>query len=294
MADFFDNIPGGVDPELTITTRGKTTKAAALPFPCVACAGTGKVRKVYGYTPATTRTYENTCKVCNGKGGFVTSRATREQSRQKATERKQRQTNEARAAFDAAHPGVRDFLVGASKWSTFAASLLGGITRYGNLTEQQLAAAHSMMEKATARDAARAQERRANTVVVDATAILALFAKAAESGLKRRALLAGGAEGEGTLKITPSKESSRNAGGVWVKADGEFLGGITAAGEFKPRHGAPAWVTEAIKRVANDPAGEARLFGQRTGKCCCCARELTDGDSIAAGIGPICAEKWGL
>lgn len=36
---------------------------------------------------------------------------------------------------------------------------------------------------------------------------------------------------------------------------------------------------------------EAQAFGQLYGVCCCCAADLTDEDSIAKGIGPICEAK---
>ncbi len=32
----------------------------------------------------------------------------------------------------------------------------------------------------------------------------------------------------------------------------------------------------------------------RFGRCSCCGRDLVDPVSIRAGIGPICAERWGL
>jgi hypothetical protein len=46
-----------------------------------------------------------------------------------------------------------------------------------------------------------------------------------------------------------------------------------------------------------DPAGkltldEAKAFGASTGYCCNCGAELTDPESIAAGIGPVCATKF--
>lgn len=40
------------------------------------------------------------------------------------------------------------------------------------------------------------------------------------------------------------------------------------------------------------PAEEAAQFGKTYGVCCVCARTLTNEESIAAGIGPICAEKF--
>ena len=50
----------------------------------------------------------------------------------------------------------------------------------------------------------------------------------------------------------------------------------------------------ALERVAKDPSAAARLYGQETGQCACCGRELTRKDSIDRGIGPICAERFGL
>lgn len=40
------------------------------------------------------------------------------------------------------------------------------------------------------------------------------------------------------------------------------------------------------------PLERAQGFGRLYGWCIKCSRTLTDEDSIAAGIGPICAGKW--
>jgi len=55
-------------------------------------------------------------------------------------------------------------------------------------------------------------------------------------------------------------------------------------------------IIDEIKAFAADPAGNARLTGQKKefGICCCCGATLTDPNSIEAGIGPICAGKWGF
>lgn len=37
---------------------------------------------------------------------------------------------------------------------------------------------------------------------------------------------------------------------------------------------------------------EAKAYGRETGVCCVCSAELTNPDSIAAGIGPICAQGF--
>lgn len=36
---------------------------------------------------------------------------------------------------------------------------------------------------------------------------------------------------------------------------------------------------------------QAKAYGQQTGTCCVCAATLTDPKSIAAGIGPVCANR---
>ena len=49
-----------------------------------------------------------------------------------------------------------------------------------------------------------------------------------------------------------------------------------------------------VQSVAADPYAAAKLYGQNTGTCSCCARELTNPLSIELGIGPICKAKFGL
>ena len=52
-------------------------------------------------------------------------------------------------------------------------------------------------------------------------------------------------------------------------------------------------VKEAILEIANDPLSAAIRHGKLTGQCSCCGRELTKASSIEAGIGPVCATKYG-
>lgn len=48
----------------------------------------------------------------------------------------------------------------------------------------------------------------------------------------------------------------------------------------------------ALKLMCIDPAKTCRLYGIKTGICCCCGAELTNPESIMLGIGPICRDKW--
>lgn len=51
-------------------------------------------------------------------------------------------------------------------------------------------------------------------------------------------------------------------------------------------------VRETIMGAASDPLTAAIRYGKVSGECSCCGRELTDPQSIEAGIGPICAKKF--
>jgi len=47
-----------------------------------------------------------------------------------------------------------------------------------------------------------------------------------------------------------------------------------------------------VKAAEKISIEEAKEYGKRTGNCMVCSRELTNPDSIEAGIGPICASKF--
>lgn len=63
----------------------------------------------------------------------------------------------------------------------------------------------------------------------------------------------------------------------------------------------PAWAAtpdrlRAVRDLmaeGSDVMAAAVTYGRRTGRCGVCGRELTDPDSIAAGIGPVCASRLG-
>jgi hypothetical protein len=53
-------------------------------------------------------------------------------------------------------------------------------------------------------------------------------------------------------------------------------------------------IKAVLLEAASDPLTAAVRYGRETGSCSCCGRDLTNPESIAAGIGPICREKYGL
>jgi hypothetical protein len=49
-----------------------------------------------------------------------------------------------------------------------------------------------------------------------------------------------------------------------------------------------------LKEIIEQPVEQFVINGKKYAHCCFCGLELTAGPSIAAGYGPICADKWGL
>jgi hypothetical protein len=110
-----------------------------------------------------------------------------------------------------------------------------------------------------------------------------MFETARNSGHKKPIYRAAG------LVISRASDHGKNPGALYVKtAEGdEYLGKIIGTDYT----GKPA---PGLVAIAADPRGEAVRYGKRTGTCSCCGAELSNPKSIAAGIGPICATKWGL
>jgi len=86
----------------------------------------------------------------------------------------------------------------------------------------------------------------------------------------------------------------RNAEGVIFKVQLSKAGRLyakqlNASGRgFAYSQGAIMTLTPADRMSLVD----AQAFGVATGNCCVCGRELTDQNSVAQGIGPVCARNW--
>lgn len=168
----------------------------------------------------------------------------------------------------------------AAGWSDFARSLIAYHDNGSEWSERQCSAILSMCSKLKAKEAAKA-----DTAEVDLTPVRELFKNAVQSGYKRPTFRAEG------LVISLAGAGSVNAGALYVKRDGEYLGKIMGE-QFKPAYGAPDDVAALLQEIAKDPLEAAVAYGRKTGTCACCGRELTNAESIALGIGPICRERW--
>lgn len=76
--------------------------------------------------------------------------------------------------------------------------------------------------------------------------------------------------------------------------DNQWYGRITAEGVFSAANNCPDWVMGALSEFAANPQFISANYGQITGECCFCYRELTDSRSLNVGYGAICADHYGL
>lgn len=259
-------------------------------YPCESCGGTGHYRGVRLHQS------ETRCFACNGRGFFFMSYKDRMDKRQKAKAKKAEKAAAAVDAFTADHPAVVAWLKAKAEAGrfAFAVSVWAALQKYGHLTDGQLRAAERFMEADAERAKARAEElakasASANAILNSESVdnLMASLKKAAASGLKKPALRFEG------FTVTMAGENSKNAGGLYLKNEGVYLGKIvegklTASWEAKNVAGLLDRIAEAMV----DPVAAAVAYGKRSGRCSCCGRTLTDPVSVERGIGPICESNF--
>lgn len=155
----------------------------------------------------------------------------------------------------------------------FAKSLIHQYGTKGYMSEKQAWWVEKMIGEATD-----------NTPVVEPTypKILAVFAAPLRNGAKRASLRAGG--------ITISL-ARNHPGTLYIKHEGDYAGKITPAGKYKRVGDFDA--SGLLAEVERDPKEAAVAYGRATGRCSVCGRELTDPESIAKSLGPICEQLMG-
>ncbi len=255
----------------TAATKEQAEKAVhPYKYQCDHCSGTGR------WLDGRSNRYGNSkCNACGGRGFYLNSAADRQKKRTARVESKARRLEDGKAAFEETYPGLIETLRGMTSWNDFATSLLNGFEEYGSLTEKQIAAAQRMVAKVAATRATKTAEREANTVTVDLTPIRTMFESAVAAGHKKPMYRAEG------IVINRAPDHGKNPGCIYVKSEGnEYLGKITAENVFRPTHSAGKETTEALHRISSDPKAAAVKYGQRTGSCSCCGRELTKTESI--------------
>ena len=258
---------------------------------CPKCNGTG--RYTFGYV----HVRSGECFACKGKGkmSFKTSPATRMKakmaSQKRAVAKADAQANKA-AEWKEANPAEAAWMEASAPRFEFARSMLDALNKFGHLTERQMQTVQRLTVQDAERQAVRATEQaaRAETApVVSVEAIEVAFNNAKQAGVKFPKLRLD------TFVFSPASENSKNAGAIYIKSkgDGVYLGKVMGGRLFTSRDCTPE-AAERITAVSSDPKQAAVAYGMKFGACSVCGRQLTDSDSVARGIGPICAENYGF
>lgn len=251
-------------------------------FPCVPCGGTGKYRGIRVHQT------ESKCFACKGKGYFFTSVADRRKAKLRRTKAKEEEAAINVEAFiyeSDANKGIYEFLT-SKKNSNFAISLIDGIKKYGSITEKQEAAVFNWIAK----EEDKAKNKANPAAKLDLSQIKEKFDAAREKGIKRCALRIIG------FKFTRASDFGRNKGYIYIKDtdNGDlYLGKVSPNGEFFKSYDCTDDHIKGLLKANENIFAAARLYGQKTGRCTICGRELTNKRSIELGIGMICQGKWG-
>ncbi len=254
---------------------------------CGKCGGSGRYRS--------RSQYGTECFACKGAGykEYKTSAATRAKAKVAKLEREKAKQAKIVADFEAANPDIAEWWTGNT--FDFAVQMRANLVRFGSLTPGQIDACKKLALKLKAAKADRAAHLAA-LPVLNVQHIVDAFARAMSKGIKRPKLRL--FSGTKAFIFSRAPDASNNAGALYVKGAsnsddedaGVYLGKI-AVGKFnKSRDCSPETEAEIIK-VCLDPAQAAIAYGKQYGSCSVCGRELTDGESIRRGIGPICASK---
>lgn len=247
-------------------------------FPCPSCKGSGRF---YSYSGREL----GPCFKCKGNGTI--SKRQVAAAKGKVTKEANRQKWYADHAAEIAYINKR-----AEKGSNYYYGFQQRLANQGSLFDSTLEIVRKDMAKDEAFYAAKRAEKDAVAAALSGTvgvdAIETLFDTASERGLKKPIFRTE------RLTIKRAPENGRNAGALYVtdsELGGEYVGKIVN-GKFEARREAKADTLSLLCEIASNPLESAVKYGRSTGKCCVCGKELTDPGSVAAGIGPICANKF--
>src|SRR5262245_8848980 len=150
MTDFFSDLDDGLAgagtlPAADIRKAAHIANGGDATFSCPKCNGSGMTR--WG-----------ACFKCKSTGKITG----RQVAAAKGKETQMANASKARLEFAEANLDVIDFLA-ANQWSDFYRSLWDQYSERGSLSDRQLAAVRSGMEKAKAREAEKAKAQQANS-----------------------------------------------------------------------------------------------------------------------------------
>jgi Family of unknown function (DUF6011) len=120
-------------------------------------------------------------------------------------------------------------------------------------------------------------------------AIAAAFQKAKDHGIETPKVRL--QHDDRTFVISMAPATGRNPGALYIKMGTTYLGKIYY-GRFYASEQCDAATEDDVFAVCKAPLEAAVAYGLKYGKCSCCGRTLTNEESIALGIGPICRENY--
>lgn len=287
-------------------------KLGRAPFTCVDCT-IGEARCAYCTTPlkylyhitsADGRRFIVGSECVKQTGGAVAGFETfnrqmqarvREMQKQARQQRETQKLAEAAQAWQEAHPQEWAYMQARrDKGHGYYSYLCGIVLRFGSIFDSKLEGVRQDMR----RDAERAAPAQAPAPVarpvVNLEPVEAAFAKAKAAGIQWPKLRMGG------FVFSPAGENSANAGAIYIKTrqpsgdlPGVYMGKVLGGKLFTSRECDKDAEAE-ILAIAADPKAAAVAYGKKFGKCSVCNRDLTDAASVEAGIGPICAARYGF
>lgn len=167
----------------------------------------------------------------------------------------------------------------AQDWSEFAQSIALQYRSKGKLSAKQIASAKKMRE----------------TMAAKAKAKKAAVKSDKPSGINLEDLPSGyyAVPGGTRLKVRVARPTKASKWHGWTfVSDGAEYGQRKNYGKQAPSGLYQGDIQTELEAILADPLEARKAFGKLWGQCGSCGRKLEDADSIAAGIGPICASKW--
>lgn len=177
----------------------------------------------------------------------------------------------------------------------FAAILRNAKIRFMNWTHDQRVWAHILALEVLQ---PRQTETRPTVQLPNMETIAGMFQRASQQGLKFPKVRLQTQDGRKVV-LSRCGDRSRTPGAINVTDGRKFgentwYGRINVNGQFNAGRDCDDQVLALLREFSDSPLRVARRYGQLTGNCCFCGRDLTDGRSVLKGYGPVCAEKYGL
>lgn len=279
MTDYFADLPD------ELITGKRPTPVHVLP--CDRCHGSKVFRSWAGRIVGP-------CHACKGTGQITRTTSQVERDRAKAGRARAKATKaialrDRAEAWKIANEAEWAWIKAKAPTFDFADAMAEALHEHGALSEGQMAAVRRLAAadvEREARFAADRIERIAAAKAIDVAVIEQAFAAANSRAVRHPKLRLD------TFLFSQAPASGMNPGAIYVKEGETYLGKIVGSKLLRSFKCDPP--TEArILAAASDPRAAAIAYGQRTGTCSVCHRLLTDPESVDAGIGPVCASKYG-